>query len=34
MLKAMAKGEKVKSIVPTHMKGVYESVTGHELTYR
>jgi hypothetical protein len=34
MLKAMSKGEKVKSIVPSHMKGVYESVTGHELTYR
>ncbi len=34
MLKAMAKGEKVTSIVPSHMKGVYESVTGHELTFR
>jgi hypothetical protein len=34
MLKAMAKGEKVTSIVPTHLQGVYERITGHTLTFR
>lgn len=34
MLKAMAKGEKVKSIVPSHLAHVYEGQTGHKLTYR
>ena len=34
MLKAMAKGEKVKSIVPSHFQGVYENITGHTLTFR
>lgn len=34
MLKAMAQGEKVSSIVPSHLANVYESQTGHKLTYR
>jgi len=34
MLKAMAKGEKVRSTVPPHLAHVYEAHTGHTLTYR
>lgn len=34
MLKAMTKGEKVRSIVPSHLAGVYLERTGHTLTYR
>lgn len=34
MLKAMAKGEKVTSIVPSHLASVYQSITGHQLTFR
>ena len=34
MLKAMAKGEKVSSIVPSHLAQVYEAQTGHKLTFR
>ena len=34
MLKGMAKGEKVRSTVPNHLASVYESQTGHTLTYR
>ena len=34
MLKAMSKGEKVRSTVPRHLASVYEEQTGHTLTYR
>jgi hypothetical protein len=34
MLRAMSKGEKVTSIVPSHLSAVYQSITGHELTFR
>lgn len=34
MLKALAKREKVSSIVPDHLAQVYEQQTGHTLTYR
>lgn len=34
MLKAMTKGEKVRSIVPRHLAETYLERTGHALTYR
>jgi hypothetical protein len=34
MLKGMAKGEKVRSTVPSHLASVYEAHTGHTLTFR
>ena len=34
MLKAMARGEKVRSIVPEHLANVYRQQTGHTLTFR